>query len=113
MINIKKVRVISRHAIAVNAVAAQVCRCNLRLTRLIDIEELEQFRPRGPDISHLQDKLASQLLLNVQIEILHVRRAHVGIDGKEITFRAIARIDGHSRDKRCSGYTARGQRLRP
>ena len=64
----------SRHRLLVRN-ASQVGSCDLRLTGLIDIQELEQLDADRPHITNLQHCLAAQLLLEVQIEVLDVRRA--------------------------------------
>src|SRR5580698_212863 len=103
----------TRHSIAVDAVAIQVRRSDLRLAGLVDIEELEQLDADGPDIAKLQHGLAANLLLHVQVEVLDVGRAHVRIDGKEISFGSESSIDWNSGRDYGAGCATFTQSIRP
>src|ERR1700733_5308174 len=113
LIEVKEIRCHrARHAIAVDTIATQIRSGNLPLARLVDIEELKQLRPGRSHVSDLKHRLAAYLLLEVQIEVLDVGRAHVGIDGEEIPLRAVSGIDRLPGRESHACRRAGGKRLR-
>src|SRR5207248_385054 len=81
------------HTVAVDAIAAKVCRRDLGLAGLIDIAEAEEsraFRAHVPDLEHC---VVADGLLHIQIEILNVRRRQ-----------ALARTEKLTRRRRAGKY---------
>ena len=72
----------------------QVGRCDSRLTGLVDVEELEQLGAFRSYVSDLQHQAAGELMLDIQVEILDVRSAHLRIDGEEVALRTVSAING-------------------
>src|SRR5262249_2919200 len=66
------------------------------LGRLVDVVELEELSSNCADVADLEHGFAGDLLLDVQVEVLHVRRANVGVDDEEIAKAAEAGVDGVS-----------------
>src|ERR1700733_5055480 len=54
------------------------------MRRLIDIAEIEKFSSQGSYISHLQHCIRKQLLLDIKIVIVNVRRSEVARHGERI-----------------------------
>src|SRR4051794_24042140 len=51
---------------------------------LIDVEIAEEFASSGTDIADLQGHVSSELLLEVEVVILHVRRAQALVNGEGV-----------------------------
>ena len=50
--------------------------------RLIDVEKHRKFAPQIADVANLQNRGFGELPLNIQVEILYIRRAEILADGK-------------------------------
>src|SRR5207253_9387549 len=80
----------------VDAVASNIGSVNRCSARLADIEEAPQAMSLGSYIAHLQHGSARDLLLDVQIVVLHVRCLDVAVEAEGIalkTARCGRRID--------------------
>src|SRR5882762_1123772 len=106
LIEIKEIGVVAWDAVAAHGATrtglSSNCRGPIRTVRsknlgcawLIDIVELKQLRPFRSHIAELQDRLGGELPLNVEVEILHVRRAQFAVGSKEVPVFAEATVHG-------------------
>src|SRR4029077_9000636 len=65
--------------------AGQVCRSDRRVRGLIDVVEAEEPVTLRSYITHLQSGLVGDLLLDVDVVVLHVGSLDVAIHGKNVT----------------------------
>src|SRR4029077_4019831 len=71
-----------------DSVRAVRCR-DLRLAGLADVEEPPEAMPLRSNIAHLQNCLARELLLKVEVVVLHVGSLDVAIESENIALEAI------------------------
>src|SRR5260370_24772422 len=69
----------------------EIRRGNRCLPRLADVEEPPEAMPLRSNVADLQYCLAGNLLLDIQVVILHVRRLDVAVEGEDVALEAIRR----------------------
>src|SRR5260370_22445571 len=83
----------------VDAVAGHIGGVDRRRAGLAEVEEAPQAVPLGSDIAQLQHGFARDLLLDVEIVVLHVRRLDIPVEGEDFTFNVGAAgfiVNGHA-----------------
>src|SRR5215475_12539051 len=73
----------TRYAVTADSSRKVRC-CNGRLIRLIDIPETKQPVALGPYVPNLERNLVSELLLEIEVVVLHVGRANVAINREDV-----------------------------
>src|SRR5579863_9412700 len=66
-----------------------VRRRDFGLAGLADVEEPPEAMALRTDIARLNHTFAGELLLNVQVVVLHVRRLDVAVEGEDVALEAI------------------------
>src|SRR5438046_10229193 len=70
LVQVEEVGIVARSAITVDAVARQICCCDLLLRRLVDVEKLEQLGAFRSYVSDLQHQAARELMLDIEVKVL-------------------------------------------
>src|SRR5277367_3458483 len=74
-----------RSAVIVNAVASDIGRVDCRRTRLTEIEEPPQMMTLRSNIRDLHYHLVRELLLEVDVVVVHVRGLDMTVESENVT----------------------------